>query len=490
MSSLSLDPVSKPAQESTSEPLIRLEVLSKSYRLWHRPYERLFYGIWNQVPGFAPAWLLRTASHQKARLGEEVFALSEVTLSIAKGESVGIIGRNGSGKSTLLHLIAGVLQPTSGSAKINAKRVTALLELGSGFDPNFTGRQNVLLHGSLLGLSEEENLARIEEVVAFSEIDEAFDWPVKTYSSGMAVRLAFASSITAKPDLLIVDEALAVGDIFFQQKCFQKIRELVTKGVTILLVSHDLRSISEFCENALLLHHGKTVFFGPSNQAISEYYNLTKPLVNAQGTPTYPVREQSEDSAVSLLDSGPALEPTPEEKTGPTGAPARFVGFALLDERGQPGRLFRQGSWLTIVFDLKVFNDLENVSAGIMLRDDRGSFLHGKYHFQTDLSGLRSCRAGEVIRWSASVRADLSSGRYTISLDLVRIPASAIRNGKLSFADFDQSYERICVAASIAAFEVTFDTDRPGSEFSHIGVFDLPYKFSTGGPARPIDVDL
>jgi lipopolysaccharide transport system ATP-binding protein len=489
VSSLSLDPVSKPPQESAREPLIRLEALSKSYRLWHRPYERLFYGIWNQVPGFAPAWLRRTANYQKARLGEEIFALSEVTLSIAKGESVGIIGRNGSGKSTLLHLIAGVLQPTSGSAKVNAKRVTALLELGSGFDPNFTGRQNVLLHGSLLGLSEEENLARIEEVLAFSEIDEAFDWPVKTYSSGMAVRLAFASSITAKPDLLIVDEALAVGDIFFQQKCFQKIRELVTKGVTILLVSHDMRSISEFCENTLLLHHGKTVFFGPSNQAINAYYHLTKPPVNVEGTPAYPVREQSEDS-VRLLDSGPTLEPIPEEKTGPTGAPARFVGFALLDERGEPCRLFRQGSWLTIVFDLKVFNDIENVSAGIMLRDDRGAFLHGKYHFQTDLSGLRSCRAGEVIRWSASMRAALSAGKYTISLDLVRIPAYAIRNGKLSFADYDQSYERLSVAGSIAAFDVTFDTEKPGSEFSHLGVFDLPYKFSIGGPTRPTEVDL
>jgi lipopolysaccharide transport system ATP-binding protein len=488
VSSLSLDPVSKPAQDSAREPLIHLEGLSKSYRLWHRPYERFFYGIWNQVPAFAPAWLRRTASHQKARLGEEVFALSEVTLSIAKGESVGLIGRNGSGKSTLLHLIAGVLQPTSGSAKVNAKRVTALLELGSGFDPNFTGRQNVILHGSLLGLSEEENLARIEEVVAFSEIDEAFDWPVKTYSSGMALRLAFASSITAKPDLLIVDEALAVGDIFFQQKCFQKIRELVEKGVTILLVSHDMRSISEFCENTLLLHHGKSVFFGPSNQAINEYYRLTKPPVTVEGTPACLVPEQSEDS-VRLLDSGPALQPIPEEKTGPKEAPALFVGFALLDERGEPCKLFRQGTWLTVVFDLKVFNDLENVSAGIMLRDDRGAFLHGKYHFQTDLSGLRSCRAGEVIRWSASMQAALSTGQYTISLDLVRIPDYAIRNGKLSYADYDQSYERISVAASIAAFDVTFDTDRPGSEFSHFGVFDLPYKFSIGGPTRPIDVD-
>ena len=478
MTRLSLDPLARPAQEVTGEPLITLQALSKSYRLWRRPYERLLYGIWNQVPGFAPGWLRQTASQQKARLGEEVFALSQVTLNIPKGESVGIIGRNGSGKSTLLQLIAGVLQPTSGSAKVNAERVTALLELGSGFDPNFTGRQNVLLHGSLLGLSEAENLARLDEVVSFSEIDEAFDWPVKTYSSGMAVRLAFASSITAQPDLLIVDEALAVGDIFFQQKCFQRIRELVNKGVTILLVSHDMRSISEFCDHTLLLHQGESVFFGASNQAVNEYYHLTKAPVRVAATLTHSAGATSEITIAQQSDSWPALEPIPDEETDSIDAPARFVGFSLLNENGEPSKIFRQGSWLTILFDVKASTDLENISPGIMLRDDRGLFLHGKYHFQADPFSLRSCRAGEVIRWSASLRTDLSAGNYTISLDLVRVPAEAIRNGKLSFADFDQSYERINTAGSVTAFHVTFDAGRAGAEFTHIGLFDLPYKFS------------
>jgi len=147
--------------------------------------------------------------------------------------------------------------------------------------------------------------------------------------------------------------------------------------------------------------------------------------------------------------------------------------------------MFRQGSWLTIVFDVKVTADLGNISPGIMLRDDRGAFLHGKYLFQADLASLRSCRAGDVIRWSVSLRTDLSAGQYTISLDLIRIPPDAIRNGKLAFADFDQSYERICVAASLVAFHVTFDSEKPGSEFSHLGVFDLPYKFGVGEPTKP-----
>src|SRR6201987_6265512 len=173
----------------TQDNLLVLDRVSKSYRLWHRPHDRLLYGIWNQIPPSFPQAIRAFAERRKAKLGKEVFALSEVSLSIRKGESVGIIGVNGSGKSTLLQLIAGVLQPTTGRVQVNAKRVTALLELGSGFDPHFTGRENVLLHGSLLGLTEEENKARLPEVLAFSEIGDYFEHPVKTYRSGMMMRL-------------------------------------------------------------------------------------------------------------------------------------------------------------------------------------------------------------------------------------------------------------------------------------------------------------
>ena len=222
--------------------------------------ERFLYGILNSVPAHAPGVLRRAAATQKERLGNQVFALSEINLDIDRGVSIGIIGRNGSGKSTLVQLIAGVLQPTTGQISVKTKRVAALLELGSSFEPDFTGRENVLLHGAMLDLPEEENQARLQEVLHFSEIGEYFEQPVRTYSSGMMLRLAFASSITLRPDLLIVDEALSVGDIFFQQRCFQKIRELIERDVTILLVSHDLRSIGEFCEKTLLLHEGRWVF--------------------------------------------------------------------------------------------------------------------------------------------------------------------------------------------------------------------------------------
>ncbi|HEX6562736.1 MAG TPA: ABC transporter ATP-binding protein, partial [Chthoniobacterales bacterium] len=278
----SITELPSPAPASTeSEVLLTLDRISKSYRLWNRPHERFVYGLWSQVPAHAPMALQKMAVRQKAKLGREVFALSEVSLAIRRGQSVGVIGRNGSGKSTLMQLIAGVLQPSSGRVEMHTERVSALLELGSGFDPNFTGRQNVLLHGSLMGLSEQENQARIDEVVEFAEIGEYFDRPVKTYSSGMVVRLAFASSITVHADLLIVDEALAVGDIFFQQKCFHKLRQLAKAGVTFLLVSQDPRSISEFCDVTMILDRGHVVFFGDSNQAIDTYYTLTKSFLRA-----------------------------------------------------------------------------------------------------------------------------------------------------------------------------------------------------------------
>lgn len=464
---------SSPAAEAG---LLTLDRVSKSYRLWHRPHDRLLYGIWNQVPPFFPKRIRDFAEERKARLGTEVFGLSEVSLSIKRGKSVGIIGVNGSGKSTLLQLIAGVLQPTTGRVQVNAKRVTALLELGSGFDPNFTGRENVLLHGSLLGLTEAENHARLPEVLAFSEIGEYFENPVKTYSSGMVMRLAFASSITVHADLLIVDEALSVGDVFFQQKCYHKIRDLVKGGVTILLVSHDMRSVGEFCEEALLLDKGKIAFFGDTIQAINKYYTISRTYLRPS-TPAGPTPKTS-SWKVSSQSGIHQLEPIPEECRSPrTNATAAFLGFALLDQSGVSTNFFWQGDWLRLIFEVGIASDLENITPGVIVRDDRGTFLHGKYEFQLDPMKLRSCKKGDVFRVSYAVRLDLNAGYYTVSLAMLSIPAHAIRDGKLSFAEFDQHHINVCGTDAIASFTVSFHSDRPGSNFSHFGTFDLPTRF-------------
>jgi ABC-type polysaccharide/polyol phosphate transport system ATPase subunit len=400
-----------------------------------------------------------------------------VTLSIRKGESVGIIGVNGSGKSTLLQLIAGVLQPTTGNIQVKAKRVTALLELGSGFDPNFTGRENVLLHGALLGLTEEENRARLPEVVAFSDIGDYFDNPVKTYSSGMVVRLAFASSITVRADLLIVDEALAVGDIFFQQKCFHKIRELVETGVTILLVSHDMRSVGEFCEEALVLDKGRAVFFGNTVQAINAYYSTSRAYLRL-GSSSGSVLEATLASTAS--QSHPhQLEPIPEPFLKPpkNEAMAAFLGFVLLDEHGASTNFFRQGDWIRLIFEVGIAHDLENISPGVVICDDRGAFLHAKYEFQMDPMKLRTSKKGDVFRVSYAAKLNINAGFYTVSLAMISLPTETIKDGKLSFADFNHQQQNVCGTGAIASFTVSFDSDWVGSQFSHLGTFDLPSRF-------------
>ncbi len=200
------------------------------------------------------------------------FAVQGINLTVGRGETVGIIGRNGSGKSTMLQLICGILQPTSGSVSISG-RISALLELGAGFNPEFTGRDNVYLTTSIMGLTKEETDSRFEQIADFAEIGDFIDQPVKMYSSGMFVRLAFATAISVDPDILIVDEALAVGDIFFQQKCMKYMKQMM-ESRTIVLVSHDMHAVSNLCDRVIVMENGRKLFDGETAEGISLYTRL------------------------------------------------------------------------------------------------------------------------------------------------------------------------------------------------------------------------
>jgi len=200
-------------------------------------------------------------------------ALSNVSFEVKRGETVGIIGRNGSGKSTLLQIICGILQPTAGSASVNG-RVSAILELGAGFNPEFTGRENVFVNGAILGLRREEIESRLDGIASFADIGDFFDQPVKTYSSGMVVRLAFAVAVSVEPDILVVDEALAVGDEAFQRKCFSRIQTIREKGGTILFVSHSGSTVVEICDWAMLLDRGELLMVGEPKKVVSTYQKL------------------------------------------------------------------------------------------------------------------------------------------------------------------------------------------------------------------------
>lgn len=236
---------------------ISIRNISKKYRLFNSPEERF-----------------KEALHPfKKKYHKEFWALKDVNFDVPKGATVGIIGRNGSGKSTLLQIICGVLKPTSGEVIVNG-RVSALLELGAGFNPDLTGRQNVILNGIVQGFSKEEMDARIPQIQEFADIGEFFDQPVKIYSSGMFVRLAFAAAINVDPDILIVDEALAVGDAKFQHKCYNKFLEFQKKGKTILFVSHSTDAIVRHCNHAVLLDGGKVVERGEPKTVVNCYLDL------------------------------------------------------------------------------------------------------------------------------------------------------------------------------------------------------------------------
>ncbi len=241
---------------AAAEVLISLRDVGKIYRLYDRPQDRLKHMLFSRLG---------------RPYGRDFNALHRVSLDVRRGEVIGIIGKNGSGKSTLLQIMAGILRPAAGEVRVNG-RVAALLELGSGFNPECTGRENVFINAAILGVAREDIEQRLDEIIAFADIGEFIDQPVKTYSSGMFVRLAFAVTTSLDADVLLIDEALAVGDVFFRQKCYRRLDELRARGVAIVLVSHAMNEVEQFCQRAVLLDGGHVVFEGGATEAVKRYY--------------------------------------------------------------------------------------------------------------------------------------------------------------------------------------------------------------------------
>lgn len=236
---------------------VELNGISKHYSIYDRPVDRLKEIIWRN----------------KRCFHKEFWALKDINLNFEFGTTTALLGPNGSGKSTMLQIIANVLQPTNGTVAIHG-RLTAILELGAGFQPDYTGRENVLLNGMILGIPKQEMIKKMDEIADFAEIGDFFDQPTKTYSSGMTVRLAFASAISVDPQVLLVDEALAVGDARFQQKCVRKIEEMQQAGKTIIFVSHDIPAVERFCDKAILLNGGQIVAAGNSQDVIPQFNQM------------------------------------------------------------------------------------------------------------------------------------------------------------------------------------------------------------------------
>lgn len=276
----------------SSEFAIKVESLSKCYEIYEQPRDRLKQFLLPRIP--------QLIGRPPSRFYREFWALRDVSFMLLKGESLGILGRNGSGKSTLLQLITGTLAPTSGSVIVNG-RISALLELGAGFNPDFTGRENAFMSLALQGFSDDEIRAKFDDVASFADIGDFIEQPVKTYSSGMYARLAFAAAIHSEPDILIVDEILAVGDAPFQQKCINKIYHMLDDGVSVLLVSHDAYQVRSVCSKALLLQRGKQLQFDNSEKVMDAYNaSIAEPAVLAIS----PAASQEEDeAAIAVIDA-------------------------------------------------------------------------------------------------------------------------------------------------------------------------------------------
>ncbi len=398
-----------------SGPAIRVEGAGKCYAIYDKPHHRLLQGLFRGRRTFHRSfWALRDASFE-----------------VARGETVGIVGRNGSGKSTLLQLIAGTLTPTEGAVETRG-RVAALLELGAGFNPEFTGRENAYLNASVLGLEEAEIDARFDDILAFADIGDFIDQPVKTYSSGMYLRLAFSVATSVAPDVLIVDEALAVGDMVFQAKCMLRIRALMQSGVTVLFVSHDAGAVRALCSRCVMLERGRVIRVGPAAPVLDAYV-ASLHLENAAQLPALaPASAAPAEGADEAIGADPegrraharvALEheaelPQTAHRFGRGGA--RILDVKLLDGDRRPVESLPAGAPFVIQAAVRFDRDLPSVVIGYSLRDSRGQMLVGGL---SSYGGepLPAPRAGDVFLYEIRSVNRLLVGLYTVSVG-VEIP--------------------------------------------------------------------
>ncbi len=369
---------------------IRVTGLGKAYKQYPTRWSRLAEWL---IP-FSP---IRHHQH---------WVLQDVAFEIAPGEAVGIVGVNGAGKSTLLKMITGTTQPTCGNIQLEG-RVAALLELGMGFHADFTGRQNAIMAGQLLGMHVEEIEALMPEIERFAEIGDAIDHPVRTYSSGMQMRLAFSVATARRPDILIVDEALSVGDAYFQHKSFDRIRSFRKAGTTLLIVSHDRSAIQSICDSAILLEKGRMAMHG-TPEAVMDYYNAL--LAEREGQT---VRQEALSGGQVSTISG----------TGEAG----ILSVRLLDENDRSIDAAEVGQPVVLEVKVEVRQDIERLVLGFMIKDRLGQAMYGINTHRQD-KALTDLQAGERVTYRFAFVMGLGKGNYSVALSLSRLDSHLDRN--------------------------------------------------------------
>ena len=356
-------------------------------------------------------------------------ALKNVSFDLPEGEALGILGLNGSGKSTLLQIVSGTLQPNSGEVRANS-RISALLELGSGFNPDFSGRENVHLYASVLGLSRKEIEDNWDAILSFADIGKFIEQPVKTYSSGMLMRLAFATAIHVNPGILIIDEALAVGDVRFQAKCFRFLESFREGGGTLLFVSHDVGAIARLCTQALLLHHGEVHATGEPAPVINEYSKIVSgdPLPakrprSAKSPPTLPSQQKPSkevnQTRESYLLAERAMDDESRGEFAYGGTLGEILDFEALNESGEPNSSFLSGETCVIRFTARADSPITAPIYAMIIRDAKGQNVYGHNTLFADID-TKDLAPGEQAQVTFRLPLNLGAGEFLVSLGFTR----------------------------------------------------------------------
>lgn len=384
---------------------ITVDGVSKRFEIYDHPRDQLkqfFYPRFRRMMGLETRQYFR-----------EFWALQDISMQVHKGESCGIVGLNGSGKSTLLQIITGTLSPTLGKVTTQG-RIAALLELGSGFNPDFTGRENVYMNGALLGFSRDQIDSKFEAIQSFADIGDHFDQPLVTYSSGMQMRVAFAVATAFDPDILIIDEALAVGDAYFQQKCFHRIERFKESGGTLLFVSHDANTVKHLCDKAILISHGKALSHGVPKTVIDLYQGLVAQKTDLGDRAVVVSQNQNTQPAESpeLLEVNATWT---KATTITTNQQAELIDFRLLDGAGQQVAHIESETDLTVQYRIRLHKDFERPAFGLIVRDKIGRSL-----FETSTYAMRMeekpVAMGKEVLVRFKFNFNLRAGQYSFSV--------------------------------------------------------------------------
>lgn len=378
------------------DSVIEIKNISKIYNLYNKPSDRLKEALFS-----------RKSRHT------EFAALNDVSFNVNKGEILGIIGKNGSGKSTILKIITSVLTPTSGECIVKGK-IAALLELGAGFNMEYTGIENIYLNGQMIGFSKDEMDKKLQDIIDFADIGEHIYQPVKTYSSGMFARLAFSVAISVDPDILIVDEALSVGDVFFQNKCYRRFEEFRERGKTILFVTHDMGSVIRYCNRCVLLNAGKKVAEGKPQEMVDLYKRIMVGQWNEN--------EESSEEASSIQSSNvkndqlwkDQISTNPDIEVYGDGR-ADIIDFGIFSDTGDIGNNVYKGDYYSIKMRVRINEDNLNPIFAFKLRDIKGTELTGTNTMLEDID-TSQCKKGDIVTITFRQKQYLQPGQYLVSL--------------------------------------------------------------------------